>query len=110
MLYEEKESIDMIRHIVAWEFADGFTSEENQVHAQKVKELLESLSNCVPGILHIQVITHPLEGTTSANVILDSAYTDCSSLMAYQEHPDHIEAGKYIRTVLKNRYCLDFEE
>lgn len=100
----------MIRHIVFWEFADGFTLEENQEHAQKVKELLEELHSCVPGILRLKVITQPLEGTTRADVILDSAYVDKASLEAYQIHPSHVEAGKYIRTVLKNRCCLDFEE
>lgn len=39
----------MVKHIVAWDYADGFTSEENEKHAREMKQELEALKDLIEG-------------------------------------------------------------
>ena len=101
----------MIRHIVFWKFGDNFSETENKDNALKIKEILESLKDVVSGIVSIKVITNPLStGSGDADVILDSLFESEEALSNYQVHPEHIKAGAFIRTVLKDRKCIDYYE
>jgi hypothetical protein len=101
----------MIRHIVFWKFGDNFTESENNVHAIKIKEMLEALKNKVSGVVSIKVITNPLPSSSGdADVILDSLFESEEALNNYQVHPEHVKAGSFIRSVMKDRKCIDYHE
>jgi hypothetical protein len=101
----------MVRHIVFWKFGDNFSNSENEEHASKIKEILEALKQIIPGIVSLKVITNPLPtGSGDADVILDSLFESEEALNTYQGHPEHVKAGSYIRTVMKDRKCIDYYE
>lgn len=101
----------MVRHIVFWKFGDNFSDIENKEHADKIKEILESLKQLIPGIVSLKVITNPLPtGSGDADVILDSLFESEEALNTYQSHPEHVKAGTFIRTVMKDRKCIDYYE
>ena len=100
----------MVHHIVSWEFKEGFTEEQKQEYANKIKQTLEGLSNCIPGIVKMRVIIDLLPTSAGANAVLDSYFEDEASLAAYQVHPDHVAASQFVRSVMTNRRCLDFFE
>lgn len=99
----------MVRHIVAWNFADGFTPEGNMKNAQAIKMELENLIHLIDGIVSINVYTDHLE-TSDADIILDSVFKDEEALEIYRTHPEHVRVGKeFVRPTVKNRKCIDFQ-
>ncbi len=99
----------MLKHIVMWKLhaeAEGAVKADN---AQKMKALLESCRNLVPGMLDLEVaLAQPgLEATY--DVILYTVFTDKAALDAYQDHPTHVAIKPFIGAVREARQCMDFE-
>jgi hypothetical protein len=99
----------MIRHIVSWNYAAGFTPPQNRVNARQMKAMLEQLISCVDGIVELKVIIDPLP-SGDADVILDALFADEAALAAYQKHPEHQLAGVFVNSVMGNRHCLDYRD
>jgi hypothetical protein len=98
----------MVRHIVAWNYADGFTNEENQRNAENIKKELENLKNLINGIVSIQVSIHPLS-TSDSDIMLDAVFENEEALKSYIVHPEHVRVGSnFVKPSTKNRKCLDF--
>lgn len=98
----------MVRHIVAWNYADGFTKEENRKNAEIMKRELEALKELIEGIVSIQVLINPVD-TSDSDILLDSAFESEEALKAYTIHPEHVRVGtNYVKPVVKNRKCIDF--
>jgi len=98
----------MVRHIVTWNYADGFTEEENQKNAKMIKKELENLKNLIEGIVSIEILRNPLNSSDS-DLMLDSVFESEEALNAYVLHPEHVRVGtSYVRPSTKNRKCFDF--
>ena len=98
----------MVRHIVAWNYAEGFTTEENRKNALKMKRELEDLINLIPGINSINLYIEPLS-TSDSDLVLDSVFESEEALAAYIIHPEHVRVGtNYVKPVTRNRKCIDF--
>ena len=97
----------MIRHIVAVRYRDGFSPEENEANAKRVKELLEALKQVIPGIIEFTVHIN-LCSSSNMDVVFDSIFENEKALNAYHVHPAHVRVANYVRTVMKDRICVDF--
>jgi hypothetical protein len=99
----------MVRHIVLWNYADGFTPDENVQNAQKMKVLLEELTGLIDGIveLKVQISTLP---SSNRDILLDSLFESEEALAAYIVHPEHKRVGEFVRAVTKERACMDFKQ
>lgn len=98
----------MVRHIVSYNYGEGFTEEENRKNAIKMKEELEALKGVIDGLVSIQLLIQPLAGA-EADLLLDSVFVDEAALRAYMVHPEHVRvANNYVRPCISNRKCLDF--
>ena len=97
----------MVRHIVAWNYAEGFTTEERRNKAELMKKELESLKELIPGIVSIQLYIDPLD-TSDSDLLLDSIFVDEEALKAYIVHPEHVRVGtNYVKPMVMNRKCID---
>jgi len=97
----------MVKHIVAWNWADNLTEEEKEKNARLMKKELENLINLIPGIISIKLYTKPLQSSDS-DLLLDSEFESEEALKAYQVHPEHVRvANNFVRPVVKNRKCID---
>jgi hypothetical protein len=97
----------MVRHIVAWNFADGFTVDENRNNAEIMKKELENLKGMIEGLVSIEVFINQLESSDS-DILLDSLFDSEEALNAYIVHPEHVRVGtNYVKPVVKNRKCID---
>lgn len=98
----------MIKHIVMWKLKEQAEGGDKATNAYKVKALLDSCSDLVPGILKFEVaLAEPgLEATY--DVVLYSEFDSKESLDAYQVHPDHVAAKPFIGAVREARQCMDF--
>jgi hypothetical protein len=98
----------MVKHIVAWNYAEGFTTEENRKNAIEMKRELENLINLIPGITSINLYIEPLS-TSESDLVLDSEFESEEALAAYVIHPEHVRVGtNYVKPVTRNRKCIDF--
>lgn len=101
----------MVKHIVMWKHQDNFTEEEKKEHAKVIKESLEALKDKVPGVISVKVITQPLpSGSGHADLILESSFESEEALNNYQVHPEHVKAAAFVRSVVKDRICIDYQE
>ncbi len=99
----------MVRHIVAWNYKDGFSADENIENALKVKTELESLTQCIAGIMKLEVHINTLP-SGNRDVILNSLFESEEALAAYQIHPEHRRVSEFVGTVMQNRTCMDYYE
>ena len=99
----------MVKHIVSWNYAEGFTAEENRKNALEMKKELENLINLIPGIISIHLYIQPLS-TSEADLVLDSVFENEEALTSYVIHPEHVRVGtNYVKPVTSNRKCVDFQ-
>lgn len=97
----------MVKHVVAWNYAQGFTAEENRNNALIMKKELENLKNLIPGIVSIELYINPL-GSSDSDLLLDSVFENEEALKAYVVHPEHVRVGtEYVKPVVCNRKCID---
>lgn len=101
----------MVRHIVLWKFKDEFTEAEKMSNAIRIKESLEALVDMIPGVVSIKVTPELLASTSdSVDLVLDSLYESEEALNNYQGHPEHLKAAGFVRSVIKDRVCIDYKE
>jgi hypothetical protein len=97
----------MIRHFVLWNFADGFSPDENIHNAQKMKSLLEELPSLIDGIVELKVQIEMMP-SSNRDIMLDSLFESEEALAAYIVHPEHKRVGEFVRSVTKDRACVDY--
>lgn len=98
----------MVRHIVLWNFVEGLSDAEKAEAGEKMKALLEPIQELIPGAVEIQVVPNQL-ASSNRDIALISTFETVEALSAYQNHPAHVEAGKYVGSVTCDRTCMDYE-
>jgi len=99
----------MVRHIVTWNYKDGFSETENRKNAMKIKNDLESLLQVVDGAIELKVYINELS-TSNRDLVLNSLFESEESLAGYQLNPQHQEISAFIGSVMQNRACIDYYE
>lgn len=98
----------MVRHFVAWNFAEHLSEEERGVKAAQMKKELESLKDVIPGVVSINVYLNQLS-TSDSDLVLDSVFVDEKALKEYIVHPEHVRVGtNFVKPITSNRKCIDF--
>ncbi|MDL2289648.1 Dabb family protein [Clostridia bacterium OttesenSCG-928-F22] len=98
----------MVRHIVLWNYADGFTAKQNAQNAATAKERFEALKGKLPGIITLSVKILPLDGS-SMDIMLDSTFETLQDLHNYQQHEEHEKIVAFMRTAFTGRQWIDFD-
>lgn len=104
----EKE-ISMVHHIVMWNFIPELNEQEKQEAFLKIKGLLEPICELAEGAVEIKVINNQMN-SSNRQIMLKSSFENEEALQNYIIHPAHVEAGKYVRSVVCDRACVDYEE
>lgn len=99
----------MLKHIVAWNHKDIFSSDEKLSNAKRIKEELESLKGLIPEIVEIKVTVNPVS-SSNRDVVLYSLFRSEDDLKRYQVHPEHKRVSAFVGSVMQDRICLDFYE
>lgn len=99
----------MLHHIVMWKIKDLGAEGDKVSNIAKAKALLDACAQLVPGIERFEVATAQpgLEGTY--DLVLNSTFTDRAALAAYQTHPSHVALKPFMRKVVLERQCIDYE-
>lgn len=98
----------MTKHIILWTLKDSLSAEEKAAVKAGIKAGLEGLAGQIPGLVDIHVQTDCLPSST-ADLMLDSTFTDEAALKGYSTHPAHVAvADSKVRPYTQLRSCLDF--
>jgi len=99
----------VLKHIVMWKLKDQAEGADKATNARKMKALLDSCADLVPGMLKLEaVLAQPgLEATY--DVVLYSEFASKTALDAYQDHPDHLAIKPFIGAIRESRQCMDYE-
>jgi hypothetical protein len=74
-----------------------------------MKSLLEELPKLIDGIVELKVQISPMP-SSNRDIILDSLFENEEALAAYIVHPEHKRVGEFVRSVTKDRACMDYKE
>jgi hypothetical protein len=96
-----------IRHVVSWQLAATDPAEKAE-QASRIAASLEALIGVVDEIRSLTVGTDVVGGA-NWDVVLIADFDDAEAIDRYQVNPDHQAAAAYIRTVVAQRSCVDFE-
>jgi quinol monooxygenase YgiN len=96
----------MIRHIVMWRLKDTPNKAANAV---RIKQLLESLRDRIPGLLKIEVGIDFSASDASADLVLLSEFSDRAALDLYQRHPLHAQMKPEIGSMTAERRVVDHQ-
>lgn len=101
----------MVRHIVMWRLKDEAEGKSKTENVQIIKHSLEALYGIAPTLKSITVAPN-MEGVPESNfdLVLVCTFDDLAGLDAYQNHEAHQKALSYIRRVVSERVCVDYEE
>ena len=100
----------MTKHIILWTLKETLSAEEKASVKAAIKEGLEGLAGQIPGLvdIHVQIDCLP---TSTADLMLDSTFTDAQALKGYSVHPAHVAvADTYVRPYTCQRAALDYED
>lgn len=92
----------MVQHIVMWALKEGIDPEDTFA---KMKEIFGEFSPKVPGLASLEI--HRC--FNGYDLCLTSLHQNRQALEAYQTFPAHLEAKKFVHSVIQNRASGDFE-
>ena len=99
----------MVKHIILGKLNDSLTPEEKETVKADMKANLEGLVGKIDGLTKMEILTDSL-ASSSADVMMNSEFTDEDALKAYQVHPDHQQvANTYVRPNAEIRLSMDYE-
>ncbi|WP_129669929.1 Dabb family protein [Phytoactinopolyspora endophytica] len=98
----------MIRHVVSWTLTDQARSDRTGT-LDEMRRRLEPLVGLVPGLRNLWVGADLGVAQSNWDVVLISEHDSAEALQDYQDHPAHLEAVAYVKTVVTERACVDVE-
>ena len=99
----------MLRHIVMWKLKEQAEGADREHNKRQAKALLEACAKLHPGTLHFQVGLAQQGLECTYDVVLDSTFVDRAALAAYQNHPEHVAIKPFMKAIVAERQCMDFE-
>ncbi|MGE0350447.1 Dabb family protein [Hydrogenophaga sp.] len=99
----------MLQHIVMWKIKAGADGSSREANIAKARSLLEACAQLVPGIVKFEVATAQPGLECTYDLVLNSSFTDRDALAAYQGHPSHAALKPFMRAVVLERQCMDYE-
>lgn len=97
-----------IRHVVAWKL-NAVDPAQRAEHTEQISEALRSLLPIIPEIESMTIGKNALFPKDNFDMVLVADYADEQALNAYVEHPDHRRVAGFIRPLVRERACVDFE-
>ena len=100
----------MVRHIVMFEFLEEAEGRKKRENARIARDMLQALWGVIPSLRSLEVRLNE-EGADASNydLVLITEYEDFEGLKEYIKHPEHVKVGQFMKTVRKNRACVDYE-
>ena len=99
----------MFHHIVIWKFKDSANGKSKAENIEICRSSLQSLVAKIPQIKQLRIGVDQLQTKASYDMILLTEFNSLEDFYVYRDHPDHLEAAKYISSCVEDRACIDYE-
>ena len=99
----------MVHHIVMWKIKATADGSSREMNIAKARALLDACAKLVPGIVRFEVASFMAGMECTYDLVLNSSFTDREALAAYQNHPSHAALKPFMRLVVQDRQCMDYE-
>jgi hypothetical protein len=100
----------MIRHVVLWKLDNSYSTEEKNEIKKQLNDKLSHLVGNIEQLCFLEVSFNSEDAVQSNfDIMLDSAFETIKDLQIYQEHPEHIKVGEYIKSLKLQRAAIDYE-
>ncbi|NTV29780.1 MAG: Dabb family protein [Candidatus Omnitrophica bacterium] len=99
----------MVKHVVIWTLKDFADGRNKAANAALLKEKLEAMRGCIPGLLNLEVGIDFSRTSASGDVVLYSEFASRQSLDAYQVHPKHEAVKAFVLGIREGRWIVDYE-
>jgi hypothetical protein len=94
----------MLTHVVFFKL-----NERTLENAQKLREVLLSMTGKIPQIKHMEVGVNVVPSERAYDVVLFQRFDSLHDLQEYQAHPNHQDVLKYLLAVTASRVSVDYE-
>jgi len=94
----------MITHVVLFKLKD-----RSPGSIKKARDVLLSMKGKLPMLQHLEVGIDVVHSERSYDIALLTRFDSLPDLKAYQAHPVHIEAAKYIMEAKESSVAVDYE-
>lgn len=95
----------MIKHIVTWNIKE----ENKEENMKEMKRRLEDLKGKIEEIVDIEVGININKSDAKKDIVLLSEFKSLKDLDIYQNHPLHLEVGKFVKEIAIDRNVVDYE-
>jgi phenylalanyl-tRNA synthetase alpha subunit len=92
-----------------WKLKESAEGNNKLENAKIIKDKLEALRDRIEEIISIEVGIDINKSEQAYDVVLYSEFANMEDLNIYQNHPEHLEAGKFIGKVKTERVVVDYE-
>lgn len=99
----------MLKHIVIWKFKDEAEGAGKAANIARAKALLEGCAALVPGQLRLEVAAAEPGLECTFDLVLYTEFADRAALADYQVHPTHAAVKPFLKSVVSERQCMDYE-
>ncbi len=97
----------MLTHIVFFTFKNTPQGSALE-HAQRVKEMLETLPAAIPEIHSLEVGLNLFDGPSASQLALLTTFKTQADLESYRVHPKHEEVVAVIKQCCQERRFVDY--
>lgn len=97
----------MLRHVVSWKL-DGRDVAEVDEQVSRIAADLEALAGRIPEIISIRVVRNVVNQGHNFDAAVIADFENADALNTYIEHPAHVEAAGYLKSVTVQRACVDY--
>jgi hypothetical protein len=100
----------MIRHIVLWKLDSSYSNDEKKEIKKQLKDKLTHLLGVINQLSFLEVNFNAEKALESNfDIMLNSSFESFEDLQIYQDHPEHIKVGAYIKSLKVQRAAIDYE-
>ncbi len=98
----------MIKHIVMWNLR-GDDAAARASNIALLKREFESLRDCIPGLLHLEVGVDDSRVDYACDVVLYTEFASREALADYATHPEHLRVRARLGDMRIARHQVDYE-
>jgi Stress responsive A/B Barrel Domain len=100
----------MIKHIVMFQLKENDGNKSKAEILEVAKSMLQNFENEIPTIKKFEYVVNAKDApANNCDLALICDFDDMDGLNEYQNHPKHLEFGKFITGVRESRACIDYE-
>lgn len=98
----------MVTHIVFWNLKEEFKGDKKEESVSRIRTALEALPEKIDGLISAEVGEN--YNPKGCDLSLYTQLESKEALEAYQTNPEHIKAATIVRSMISERWVVDYEK